>query len=167
VIRAASGIFRHEGKKRMNVNTKDIAAGLMFGIIGAFFTVSTWLTLPVGQAFSMGPGYFPLALGLILFALGAAICLSALGKAASSFGSVSWRGLILVVASMLFFAVAVRSLGFAPALFVSLLLASFASNRLGWRAALLLSVALTAFCVAVFIYALGLPYPVIARWITG
>jgi hypothetical protein len=33
--------------------------------------------------------------------------------------------------------------------------------------AALLSVALTAFCVFVFIYALGLPYPLVGSWLRG
>ena len=151
----------------MSFNTKDVATGLVFAAIGSFFAVSAWLTLPVGQAFSMGPGYFPLGLGVILLALGIAICVSAIGKSGTGFGSVSVRGIVLVVGAMLFFGMAVRDLGFAPAIFGALLLASFASPQLGWRRALILSVVLTAFCVGVFIYALHLPYPIIARWITG
>lgn len=149
----------------MTINGKDIAAGALFAAIGLFFTVSTLLTLPIGQAFAMGPGYFPLCLGVVLTALGLAICVKAIGKPAELFGQVSWRGVGLVMASIVFFGVTVRDLGFAPSLFVSVLLACLASDKLGWKAGLILSALLTAFCVGVFIYALHLPYPIIGRWI--
>jgi hypothetical protein len=149
------------------INIKDLAAGLMFAAIGLFFTLSTWFTLPVGRAFSMGPGYFPLVLGTVLIALGAAICLSGINSPAEAFGRVSWRGLSLVMGSIIFFGVAVRGLGFGPTLFISVLMASLSSGRLRWRTAIVVSLVLTVFCVGTFIYALGLPYPVIGRWALG
>lgn len=151
----------------MNINVKDLAAGSMFAGIGLFFTISAWVTLPIGQAFAMGPGYFPLVLGVVLTLCGLVIGAVGIGKPTQQFGRVSWRGLGLVMTSIIFFGVTVRGLGFAPALFVSVLLAALASARLSWRASLIVSVVLTVFCVGVFIYALGLPYPIIGRWILG
>jgi hypothetical protein len=150
----------------MGINTKEITAGLIFAGIGIFFTLSALLTLPIGEAFSMGPGYFPVVLGSVLTLLGIAICLTGARKAGEPMAPIAWRGLGLIMASIVFFGVTVRGLGFAPALFVSVALASLASEKLGWKAVLIVSVVLTAFCVAVFIYALGLPYPLIGRWIT-
>jgi hypothetical protein len=150
----------------MGVNAKELAAGLIFSAIGIFFALSAWLTLPIGEAFSMGPGYFPVVLGIILTLLGIAICVTGANKPAEPMPPIAWRGLGLIMASIVFFGVTVRGLGFAPALFVSVALASLASEKLGWKAVLVVSVVLTAFCVAVFIYALGLPYPLIGRWIT-
>jgi hypothetical protein len=151
----------------MGLNAKEIAAGLLFSGIGLFFAITAWLTLPVGQTFAMGPGYFPLVLGLILTALGIAIVVTGARKPLAAFGGIAWRGIVLIIASIVFFGVAVRGLGFAPTLLISLLLASAASGQLGWKAVLIVSGLLTAFCVGIFIYALGLPYPLIGRWITG
>jgi hypothetical protein len=151
----------------MKINTKDLAAGSMFAGIGLFFVISAWLTLPIGQAFAMGPGYFPLVLGVVLTICGLGIAAAGIGKPAEMFGRVSWRGLVLVMASIIFFGVTVRGLGFAPALFVSVLFAALASGRLSGRTSLIVSAVLTVFCVGVFIYALRLPYPIIGRWITG
>ena len=151
----------------MGINVKEIAAGLMFSGIGLFFAISSWLTLPTGQAFAMGPGYFPLVLGFILTALGIAIIVSGARKPNAGLGPIAWRGIVLILASIVFFGVAVRGLGFAPSLFISLVLASASSGQVGWKATLVLSSLLTAFCVGIFIYALGLPYPLVGRWITG
>lgn len=151
----------------MALNFKEIVAGLLFCFIGLFFSITAWLTLPIGQAFSMGPGYFPLILGLILTALGMAIVAVGAKKPIAGLGSIGWRGALLVMLSIVFFGATIRGLGFGPSLFVTLLLSSAASGLLAWKSALILSSLLTIFCVGIFIYALGLPYPLIGRWITG
>jgi len=151
----------------MALNFKEIVAGLLFCFIGLFFSITAWLTLPIGQAFSMGPGYFPLILGLILTALGMAIVAVGAKKPIAGLGSIGWRGALLVMLSIVFFGATIRGLGFGPSLFVTLFLSSAASGLLTWKSALILSLILTIFCVGIFIYALGLPYPLIGRWITG
>ena len=54
------------------MNLKDCVAGTLFVAIGLLFAVNAWLRLSVGSALAMGPGYFPILLGLILIGLGAA-----------------------------------------------------------------------------------------------
>jgi len=150
----------------MRLNPKDLAAGAIFIAIGAFFALNAWFNLAIGQAFSMGPGYFPVLLGLVLIGLGVAIVLAGIGKPTSPFGDVSWRGITLVTASIVFFALTVRGLGLAPALGGATVLAAL-SARNSPLFALVLSLCLTAFCVLVFIYALRLPYAVIGPWLRG
>lgn len=147
------------------VNIKDLLAGLMFIGIGLFFALNALFYLRIGQPFNMGPGFFPIILGAILIALGSTIALTSLGKPPEAFGRVSWRGLTLVMASILFFALTIRWLGFAPGLGGSVFLAAMSSGRMRVRGALVLSAILTIFCILIFIVALGLPYPVVARWI--
>ncbi len=149
----------------MTANFRDLIAGIAFIVIGAAFGLNAWLSLRIGEAQSMGPGYFPVFLGLILVGFGGAIAFSAFGKVSEPLGRVSWRGIALVTVGIVFFAVTVRGLGMAPALSVATLLAALASGRLSLRASLLLAVGLTAFCVAIFLYALHLPYPVIGPWL--
>ena len=147
------------------MNLKDCASGILFVAIGLLFAVNAWLGLPIGSAFSMGPGYFPILLGLALIGLGAAIVLSGLRKPAESFGTVSWRGVGLVTGAILFFGLAVRGLGMAPALGGATLLAALSTERNSLLFALLLSLCLTAFCVVLFVYALQLPYAAIGPWL--
>jgi hypothetical protein len=147
------------------MNLKDCVAGTLFVAIGLLFAVNAWLRLSVGSALAMGPGYFPILLGLILIGLGAAIVLSGLRKPAESFGTVSWRGVGLVTGAILFFGLTVRGLGMAPALGGATLLAALSTARNSFPFALALSVCLAAFCVAVFVYALQLPYAAIGPWL--
>ena len=113
----------------------------------------------------MGPGYFPVLLGLVLVGLGGAIAYSAVGKPQEAFGMVAWRGITLVTVGIVFFAVTVRGLGMAPSLAIASFLAARASGRLSLLGSLLLAIGLSAFCVVLFIYALRLPYPVIGNWL--
>jgi hypothetical protein len=68
----------------MRMNPRDLAAGALFIAIGGFFALNAWLNLAVGRAFAMGPGYFPILLGMILIGFGIAIGAAGLGKPASS-----------------------------------------------------------------------------------
>lgn len=151
----------------MTINLKDFGAGLLFIAIGLFFTVDALLHLRVGSALNMGPGYFPLVLGGILCALGAAIAVASLGKPNEGIGPVPWHGILMVIGGILFFAVTVRGLGFALALAGGTLMAALSSRRLRLPGALILAAAVAAFGVLVFVYGLRLPYPVLGRWITG
>jgi hypothetical protein len=149
----------------MTVNFRDLTAGMAFIVIGVAFGLNAWLTLRLGTAHSMGPGYFPVLLGLVLVGLGGAIAYSAVGKPQEAFGMVAWRGITLVTVGIVFFAVTVRGLGMAPSLAIASFLAARASGRLSLLGSLLLAIGLSAFCVVLFIYALRLPYPVIGNWL--
>lgn len=151
----------------MLVNTRDLAAGAIFAAIGLFFGLNAWFNLDIGSALSMGPGYFPILLGGVLVCFGAAIAITALGKPSEFIGTVSWRGVILVAASIFFFAMTVRGLGLLPALLIATLLAGLSSGRLSVTGAALLAVGMSAFCVILFVYVLRLPYAVFGPWLTG
>ena len=149
----------------MRVNPKDVAAGAIFIAIGLAFSLNAWFTLKIGAARSMGPGYFPVLFGAILVGLGLVIVLMAIGRPKEAFGDVSWRGVFLVTASIVFFAVTVRGLGMALALGGATVMAAMSSKRLSFVGTLITSASLTTFSVLVFIYALRLPYPVIGPWL--
>ena len=115
----------------------------------------------------MGPGYFPILLGVLLTGLGIAIAITALGKPAESFGLISVRGTCLISLSVLFFAVTARPLGMLPSLLISTFIAACSTRQATFRSAIILSLVLTAFNIGIFIYALRLPYPVIGPWLSG
>lgn len=151
----------------MSINRRELAAGLLFVAIGLYFALDAWFQLRIGRLLSMGPGYFPLVLGCLLIGLGGIIGLNGMREPEQPFGRVSWRGVALVIGSIVFFAVTVRGLGLALALSGSSLMAALASGKMTLRGAVLLAVVTTAFCILIFVYGLGLPYPVVGRWIAG
>ena len=57
----------------MTATRKNVAAGAIFTLIGAYFCIEAALNLRMGTAFRMGPGYFPIVIGGLLVLLGLAI----------------------------------------------------------------------------------------------
>lgn len=61
---------------RRRLDHRDGAAGLAFFVFGIGFAVLA-LNYPLGTTMRMGPGYFPVVLGLILAGLGLVVGLGA------------------------------------------------------------------------------------------
>lgn len=149
----------------MTFDTREVAAGLLFIAIGGFFAIDSLLFLRIGTTLSMGPGYFPLVLGLVLVALGLAIALKGIGAPPEPFGPVPWRGGAFVIGAVVFFGATVRGLGIVPALGIATMLAAKSSPKTGWVGAVILSAALTSFSTFVFVHLLGVPVPIFGRWL--
>lgn len=140
-----------------NINTKEVAAGAFFVAAGAAFIVNGVMTLDLGNATEMGPGYFPTLLAGALCMLGLAIGLQGAWSGASPFGRVSWRGVVLIGFSPVVFGAVIQPLGLVPALALSTLLASLSSRAIRFHLALSISFGLTAFCILIFFFALRMP----------
>jgi len=145
-------------------NVRDMAAGGVFAAIGLAFMAGA-LTLDIGTAFKMGPGYFPLVLSSLLLLLGLVVMAKSVNMPAEVIGSVPWRGLVLILAAPVIFGATVRGLGLLIALPLAVIAAASASRRTGVVTAIALVVGLTLFCVLVFSYGLGLPLPLLGRWL--
>lgn len=145
---------------RLRFNTQDGHAGLMFIAVGLFFSVKTLIDLPLGTLDQMGPGYFPLALGIILTALGVAVFLKAQPDEVKM-QAINWRAMALITAAPIVFGLTVRSLGLVPALLSSITLAVLASPRIGFAKGVVVVLGMTLFCVAVFKFGVGVPYHLI------
>jgi hypothetical protein len=145
-------------------NRRDVAAGVLFVLIGGWFGVSS-LQLEIGTARSMGPGYFPLVLAGILILLGALITVGGLRDRAVAIGAIPWRGLLFILPAPIIFGLTVRGLGMVLSLGLVVLLTAFASRSMRPVTAICLTVGLTAFCVAVFSYGLGLPLRRFGPWL--
>ncbi len=144
---------------------KDLLAGLIFIAFGLAFGYAS-LTYDIGTALRMGPGYFPLILSLVILLLGIVIVVQSFftGPDEIPLGRVPWLGLILLIGGLVFFGATVRGLGLAPSLFVTVFMSAFASQRTGIVGALVLAAALTLICIAIFIWALGMPLAVVGPW---
>ena len=146
---------------------KDLLAGAVFAGFGLAFAVTS-STYEVGSPLRMGPGFFPLALGGVLVLLGVLIAVSGYVAAdGGEIGPVPWRALVLLLGAVLFFGFTVRDLGLAPALFVSVLLASFAGRGVRLVPALVIAATLTVLSVLIFVYALQLRLALLGPWLGG
>ena len=153
----------------MTMNRKDTAAGAFFVAVGLLYGGIAWVSLPIGYALNMGPGYFPLLLSSLLTVLGAATLLRGLlvGGENSPFGIVPWRVIVMLSLATMFFAAFLRELGLLPCVFASSLIASLSSPQIRMRMAALVSLAIAVFCVGVFIYGIKLPIPIFGSWLVN
>ena len=151
----------------MRINRKDLAAGLIFAAIGAFFAIDALRHLRIGTALQMGPGYFPLVLSGVLLLLSAIIIGKGLTVPPTPFGDWPWRGVLLVLGAPLMFYFTIIGAGLVPTVFLVALMTAFASQRMKPLFAVALAAGLTVFCVAVFVWAIGLPITLFGPWITG
>jgi Tripartite tricarboxylate transporter TctB family len=144
---------------------KDILAGGIFIAFGLAFAIGS-LAYDIGSPVNMGPGYVPLALGIMLAALGAMIVVKGfIAGEGAPIGFVDWRALILITASLIFFGVTVRGLGVVGALFGATLLAAMARSATTVAEGLAIAAGLTVLSVLIFIVALQLRLPLIGPWI--
>ncbi len=145
---------------------------LAFGAFVAWQATSYEL----GSLRRMGPGYFPLMLGVALCLFSAMILLSPapeddIAEADNpNAGDPADEGSLLlrlrafgfVLGAMIVFAALIRPTGFAPATAAATLVAGMAEPDNGVLSLVLLSLGVTVFASVVFIVALGVPVPVVA-----
>lgn len=147
-------------------NPKDFIAGLLFIAISALFAYGT-MELPIGTAFRMGPGYFPMVLCFILAALGFVVMLNGIVLEGEKITNFTWRGLFNIVLPVVFFGVTLRGLGFVLSLAITVFFVSIASARFKVRTSLINAAVLVFFGWLIFIWGLGLPIQVWGPWVGG
>jgi hypothetical protein len=139
---------------------KDFWAGTMLIVIGAaaLFIARDYR---FGSALRMGPGFFPTILSVILIAFG--VCITAVGLRSGEKiqGNLSLRAFLLLPLSLVLFGVLMDLAGFIPALAVLVFVSAASGREFKSMEVLLLTTVLTVASVALFIWGLGLPYPLI------
>jgi len=145
---------------------KDFSSGLIYIFFGSS-AILLGREYGMGTALKMGPAYFPSLLGGLLVLVGAIAILRSFLVHGTPIGEIAFKGLILVVASVILFGVTVRGAGLAIALPLLVISSAMASSRFRWGWTLAMAVGLTVFCVLVFIKGLGVPLPVIGAWFGG
>jgi Tripartite tricarboxylate transporter TctB family len=115
----------------------------------------------LGSALRMGPGYFPSALGGILVLLGILVLALGLKSPEPMEGRWSLRALILLPLSLMLFGLLMQHAGFVPALLVLIVGSAAAGEEFNIIEALMLAAVITLGAVAVFIWGLGLAFPLI------
>jgi hypothetical protein len=151
----------------MTYNRKDIGAGLIFLIVGAGFAGIAYAQLGLGSMLRMGPGYFPLVLGVLMAILGVAIMLRGLRRADEPISRPSWRAVIAITSAPIIFALTLRGLGVIGSVALTTGAASLATATMGWRDRVLTVIGLTIGTVIVFVFLLGLNLPLVGRWLGG
>ena len=142
----------------------------MFAAVGgAFAAVSSSYTIGTGAR--MGPGYFPLVLGVLLAALGVLIAVRSFTsgpEGGDPVGRFAWRPLFFIIAANLAFgaclgglpSIGLPPLGLILGIFILTFVASLASDEFSPKETLILSIVLSVFSYGAFIKLLNLQFPV-------
>ena len=138
---------------------KDFWSGLMFLAFAAVALLAA-RGYSLGSAGKMGPGYFPLLLGLVLALIGAILVARAFVLQGEGIGRLSILPLAVVALAVYLFAFSIETLGLVAAV-AAVTIVSALANRKEFRPleAGLLAAALATFAAGVFVYALRLPLP--------
>ncbi len=156
---------------------KDFFSGLMFTVVGASFAYGA-TNYSVGSGGRMGPGYFPLLLGVILAVMGAIIMFKATvveTPNGDKIGKWAWKPLFLIIAANILFGVMIGGLpsiglppmGLIAGIFALTIVASLAGDSFKLKEVLILAVILSIGSYGAFILLLKLQFPVWPTFIAG
>lgn len=162
----------------MNIKSqKDFFSGLMFLVVGAAFAWGA-TSYSVGTGARMGPGYFPLLLGVLLAILGSIVMFYSLvveTPSGDKIGKFAWKPIGYILGANLVFGVLLGglpsiklpSMGLMVAIYALVLIASKAGDSYKLRDVLILATILAAGSYLAFIVLLKLQMPVWPTFIAG
>lgn len=138
-------------------NHQDRLGGALLVALGLFVALyaQRW---SFGSMARLGPGFFPISLGLILAAIGAAI-VATRWRAEATIPPANLKAGAFILVSLVAFALTLRPLGLVAASLLTATLASMADNDTGWGQRLVLVVCVTAITVGIFKFGLGMTVP--------
>lgn len=156
---------------------KDFYSGLMFSVVGVAFAVGA-TNYNIGTGARMGPGYFPLMLGILLAFLGALIMVQGIrskSETGDKLGAVAWKPLCFIIGANVLFgillgglpSIGLPAMGLIVAIYGLTLVASLAGDRFKIVEVLILATVLAALSYFAFVKMLALQFPVWPAFITG
>ena len=156
---------------------QDFYSGLMFMAVGLAFAWGA-TTYTIGEGARMGPGYFPLMLGILLAGLGAFILFESLvveTEDGEPIGKWAWKPLGFVIAANLLFGVLLGGLpsiglpamGMVLAIYGLTIVGAMAGDEFKLKEVLILATVLAIGSYLAFIVLLKLQFQVWPSFITG
>lgn len=155
---------------------KDFFAGLMFMVTGIAFAWGA-TNYTIGEGARMGPGYFPLLLGIILALIGVAVVFQALvveTEGGDPIGSFAWKPLVFIIAANVIFGIMIGGIpkiglppmGLIVGIFALVFVASLAGDEFKAKEVGILAVILAILSYCAFILLLNLQFPVWPSFLT-
>jgi len=149
---------------------QDFFSGLLFTVVGIAFAWGA-TDYKIGDSARMGPGYFPLLLGVLLALLGTVMTFKALvieTPEGEKVGRFAWRPLVFIIAANLVFGVAlgglpslkVPALGLIVGIYALTFMASLAGDRFKAKEAAVLATVLAVLSYLAFVLLLKLQFVV-------
>jgi len=139
--------------------------GIVVMVIGGAAAAGSY-SMEMGSLSDMGPGYYPFLLGLILFAIGALICINDFKAQANKpprettnrKGTYNWRPPIIVSLGVIAFLILGKYGGLVPATFSLLAISAQADQKTRLKEGLLFAFWTTIATVILFHYVLQLQF---------
>lgn len=147
-------------------NQRDFGAGIMYMVIGIFFTfVAT--RYQMGTAAKMGPGYFPFYLGLLMTLLGLLVLVKSFGATAAieKIPKFNWRIIAQITGAVVLYGLLLPRLGFLVAVLVLVFVSASASKEFTWKGTAINAAFLVAFTYSVFVLGLKLQFPLLPAFL--
>lgn len=155
---------------------QDFYSGLMFAVVGLAFAIGA-TNYNIGTGARMGPGYFPLGLGVILTILGSIIMLKGvMGKTTGpKLGKVALRPLACIIGANVLFGIllgglpkiGLPSMGLIVAIYGLTVVASLAAEKFKPREVVILATILALLSYGAFVKLLNLQFQLWPAFITG
>jgi len=156
---------------------KDFFSGVMFTVLGVGFAWGA-TTYTVGNGARMGPGYFPLMLGVLMAVLGLIILFKALvveTETGDKIGSWAWKPLFFIIASNVAFGILlgglpslkVPAMGLIVAIYALTFIAALAGDQFRFKEVLVLATLLAVGSYGAFVMLLKLQFQVWPSFIAG
>jgi hypothetical protein len=156
---------------------KDFAAGLMFTVVGIGFAWGA-TNYTIGNGARMGPGYFPLMLGILLAVLGLIVTFTALvveTENGDRIGSIAWKPLGFIIGANLLFGIllaglpklGIPAMGLIVAIYGLVFVAALAGDEFKAKEVAVLATVLAVGSYLAFVVLLKLQFPVWPTFITG
>jgi predicted outer membrane lipoprotein len=156
---------------------KDFFAGLFYTVAGAAFAYGA-TNYSVGTGARMGPGYFPLLLGILLAVIGAFVMFKALTvetQDGEKIGKWAWKPLLFIIAGNLLFGIllgglpkmGIPAMGLIVAIFGTTFVVSLAGDTFKVKEVAILATILSVGSYGAFVKLLNLQFPVWPTFITG
>jgi Tripartite tricarboxylate transporter TctB family len=158
---------------------KDFFSGVLFTAIGVAFAWGA-TNYSVGTGARMGPGYFPVILGICMAILGAIITFKALVVESAhgegdKIGSWAWKPLFFIIAANLAFGLLLGGLpsirfpafGLMAAIFALTFISAMAGEEFDLKEVFILAIILCIMSYAAFVLLLKLQMPVWPTFLTN
>jgi hypothetical protein len=143
---------------------RDYYAGALMVLVGGGAAL-LGSQYQLGSLTSMGPGFFPTALGVLLAILGIVIAGTAAyapaAKAEAAPLRPDWRGWFCITGGALLFIGLAKYAGLVPAIFACVFVAAMGDRTNTWKEAALLATGMTVFGTLLFSYVLHIQIPVL------
>lgn len=146
-------------------NKRDFLGGLLLIAFGVAALIIA-RNYPMGTAFRMGPGYFPIVLSGLLTVVGAIVAAKALGTGEEvALPKLHWRPFLLTTAAVVLFGLIINGSGLLVATFAMVVVSRLSRPGYKWGETILLGAGLSALCAVVFYFALKVQMPLLPAWL--